>query len=300
MNGISKRRVERHRSRKVRRWVLAAVCLSGVMTSGGCRSSMPSWSNFGWKGEPASETIAEVGPTKYPVSPSASANPSSIQSAAASPSGAVPQTTPAPSKSQPESEIAQSESSSPGQTPQRTAQTGNRSAAIANGFGGTQPTYAKPSDGNLPDAASSPSSLTASAGSQPQQAKSGYAAVGYPLPGDKPADDKSAASEEPATQSLSSDPPSVSDGFAMPASEPSSNKSEVAKSSGGLTMPGDEPPSDEPADSNQPDVRTASTDDGAADIQRAAGYAPGSTAGTGGYPAADQSDDSSNSGPFYR
>jgi hypothetical protein len=85
----------RGRSRQIRRMVVAAVCLSSVMSSGGCRSSSPGgpgWSTFGWKKEPSADALAGVGPTTtYPISPSATATPSAINSIAASPAGMQPQ-----------------------------------------------------------------------------------------------------------------------------------------------------------------------------------------------------------------
>lgn len=271
------------RSQGTRRLAVAAVCLSVVM-GGGCKSSVPtwktpSWGSLGFKREPSPDAIAGVGPTAtYPLSPSANATPSAIQSVAASPSGVQPQT----------SQVAAT----------------NASAAVANGFAAKTPPASVP---NGPVGSTPTYAATGTTGVSPA---STYAAVGYPLPGASPSTppptgsvSQSLASAPPATASIgSATPPSLAGGFAMPSGTPATGQSSPTPSAGGFVMPslGGMPVEGAGA----PAARTASVaatspTPSPSGVAPAGGYAPGSTSGATSYPTTSAGG-TSDAGTFYR
>ncbi len=299
---------------------VAAVCSTTVL-GGGCKSSMPtmktpSWSSFGFKKEPSSDALAGVGPTAtYPLSPSANATPSAIQSVAAAPSGMQPQT----------SQVATST---------------NPAAAAANGFAAQPPTGPAVATGTnyvhgknpavSPVAGSTaPMPTYATAGTTARPPASNYAAVGYPMPGTAastatpsgPVSASIASSPAPAStvsSAGSATPPSLA-GFAMPTSGAATSSPASAATTGGFVMPTQTPVAQsspaptaggfvmpaiagKPAeDESVPEARTAAATDIAptsagGGVTPAGAYAPGSTSGATTYPSTSDG----GNGTFYR
>lgn len=191
----------------------AALSVSCIALSTGCKtSSLPTWTkpsfpDFGWKREPSPDTLAGVGPTAtYPVSPSAGASPSPIESVAASPAGVKPQTGAVAGVSP----AGRAAIVGGGVTTASGPSSANPAAAVANGFAGPRPSYAtgqsaaampqgnSPPTGGFvygqpanssPSTAPTPSGLPNGipGGSAPNLPNaSSYAAIGYPLPGSQP------------------------------------------------------------------------------------------------------------------
>jgi len=321
---------------------VTAVCSTTVL-GGGCKSSMPtwkapSWSSFGFKREPSPDALAGVGPTAtYPVSPSAGATPSAIQSIAASPSGTQPQT----------SQVATAGMNRPAGLPTGTgtlASSTNPSAAAANGFptqsaGGPAVTpgssyvYGK-NPGATPATAQTAATPTYATAATPTRAPaSNYAAVGYPMPGSSSSTATPSTSPAPAglaakpsapsTPAMptggSATPPSLA-GFAMPPITSGTTPSGSAPSTGGFVMPTQSsvatstttpapggfvmpPLGGKPVDS-APAARTASAppstpSSGASSVTPAGAYTPGSTSNVKSYPAASAGG-TSDPGTFYR
>ena len=122
--------------------VLASTSLAG------CKSAMPKFNMFGFKREPSPDAIAGTGATStYPVSPSSSANPEALASAAAgtAPSGTKPQTSNVAASAPPSygnSPIAGATtkpSMAPANSSLASAAPTNNAAAAANGFYGQAP-----------------------------------------------------------------------------------------------------------------------------------------------------------------
>lgn len=245
-------------SRTMRRLAVAAVCLSTAITTGGCRSATPSWSSFGFKREPSPDTIAGIGPTTtYPLSPSATATPSPINSIAASPAGVQPQT----------SQVA---TTGPAGQPTATTAGGantlgtNPAAAVANGYPGTvaatstagaaqtSPASAYALGGNpaTPGGFPSPATPTtaptyATTPPASQADKSTYAAVGYPLPGShKTLPTTPTATAQTTPPPATATPPTTAPGFALPpaavpslAVKPETNPATTVENTPGVSTP---------------------------------------------------------------
>lgn len=210
--------------------ITTILLASIVMLGGGCRSSgwtSPSWNSFGFKREPSADTLAGMGPTTtYPVSPSAGATPNPIQSVAASPAGAQPQTQLA---ARPNSAAAAANGFPSGTAP--------TAAPAATSAGGAAPTYAStsPAAGSSPAAsppsAASPSAATASAApsTAPSPAHSPYTTVGYPMPG--------SASSMPNPASAGTTP--SSGGPSVPSTSGTPHATPPSAVAGGFTLPSD-------------------------------------------------------------
>lgn len=262
----------------------AALGVSCLAVSTGCKSSsLPTWTkpsfpDFGWKREPSPDTLAGVGPTAtYPVSPSAGASPSPIESVAASPAGVKPQTAAVAGVSP----AGRTAMGGGGVTTASGPSSANPAAAVANGFAGPRPSYATGQStaampqGNSPPAGGfvygQPASSSPSGSPTPSGLPSGikggsapnlpnassYAATGYPLPGSQPGPagvpaNASSQGLPPGVGLSIPQGPSLPQGIASSSTAPASgvpsapvptNSAPLPHKGGNLVMPNPAPPS---------------------------------------------------------